>query len=273
MNMALYPLHKYFVFNDRLLPVSTFVPAENEGGIYEVLRVVNGIPLFLDEHLQRMQLSAELAGKEIRYSCAQLEAFLNQLIVRNEINEGNVLISCKTNLKAFFIAHNYPSADQYKLGISCGLLHAERMNPNAKVFQTEVRKQANRLMETKGFYEVLLVDHEQRITEGSRSNVFFIKGDEIITPPGKQVLLGITRQKTIACANRLKLKVTEQEIHLDGLIGFDAAFITGTSPKILPVNEVDGHSFDANNKVLRSLMIEFDKIIQEDLQKRVRESG
>jgi branched-chain amino acid aminotransferase len=103
--------------------------------------------------------------------------------------------------------------------------------------------------------------------------VFFIKGDEIITPPGKQVLLGITRQKTIACANRLKLKVTEQEIHLDGLIGFDAAFITGTSPKILPVNEVDGHSFDANNKVLRSLMIEFDKIIQEDLQKRVRESG
>jgi branched-chain amino acid aminotransferase len=181
-----------------------------------------------------------------------------------------VLISCKTNLKAFFIAHNYPSANQYKLGISCGLLHAERMNPNAKVFQTEVRKQANRLMETKGFYEVLLVDHEQRITEGSRSNVFFIKGDEIITPPGKQVLLGITRQKTIACANRLNLNVSEAEIHLDALTGFDAAFITGTSPKILPVNEVDGHSFDANNKVLRSLMSEYNKIIQEDLQKSIR---
>ncbi|WP_319480115.1 aminotransferase class IV [uncultured Draconibacterium sp.] len=267
--MALFPIHKYFVFNDRLLPVSTFVPAENEGGIYEVLRVVNGVPLFLDEHLLRMQSSAELAGKEVRYTCAQLEAFLNQLIVRNEVDEGNILISCKTNLKAFFIAHNYPSAEQYRFGIRCGLLHAERMNPNAKVFQTEVRKQATRQMETSGFYEVLLVDHEERITEGSRSNVFFIKGNEIITPPGKQVLLGITRQKTIACANRLKLKVVEAEIQLGRLTGFDAAFITGTSPKLLPVNEVDGHCFDVDNKVLRSLMIEYDKIIQEDIKKRL----
>ncbi|WP_163325790.1 aminotransferase class IV [Draconibacterium mangrovi] len=271
--MALFPIHKYFVFNGRLVPVSTFVPAENEGGIYEVLRVVDGIPLFLDEHLQRFQHSAELAGKEIRYSCTQLEAFLNQLIIRNEVDEGNILISCKTNLKAFFIAHNYPSAEQYKSGIRCGLLHAERMNPNAKVFQTEVRKQANQLMETLGFYEVLLVDHEQRITEGSRSNVFFIKGDEIITPPGKHVLLGITRQKTITCANRLNLKIREAEIPLDRLTGLDAAFITGTSPKILPIKEVDGHSFDVDNKVLRSLMNEYDKVIQEDIQNRVRKSG
>ena len=268
--MALLPLHKYFVLNDRILPVSTFFPAENEGGIYEVLRVVNGVPLFLDEHLQRMLSSAELAGKEVPYSCAQLEAFLNQLIVRNEVDEGNILISCKTNLKAFFIAHNYPSVEQYKSGIRCGLLHAERMNPNAKVFQTEVRKQATQLMETLGFYEVLLVDHEKRITEGSRSNVFFVKGNEIHTPPGKKVLLGITRQKTIACASRLNLKVVEAEIQLDGLTGFDATFITGTSPKILPVNDVAGHSFNVDNKVLRSLMIEYDKIIQEDINRRIR---
>lgn len=267
--MALFPIHKYFVFNDRLLPVSNFVPAENEGGIYEVLRVVNGIPLFLDEHLQRFQHSAELAGKEIRYNCAQLEAFLKQLIARNEVDEGNILISCKTNLKAFFIAHNYPTSEEYQLGIRCGLLHAERMNPNAKVFQTEVRKQANRLMESKGFYEVLLVDHEQRITEGSRSNVFFIKGNEIVTPPGKHVLLGITRQKTIFCAQRFNYKVSEEEVNLDRLTDFDAAFITGTSPKILPVKEMDGYFFDGKNEVLRNLMKEYDKMIEKDIKKRL----
>ncbi|QIA08623.1 aminotransferase class IV [Draconibacterium halophilum] len=269
MNRTLFPIHKYFVFNDRLQPVSTFVPSENEGGIYEVLRVVNGIPLFLDEHLQRFQHSAALAEKEISYSCTQIEAFLQQLILKNEVKEGNILISCKTNLKAFFITHNYPSDEQYKRGICCGLLHAERMNPNAKVFQTEVRKQANRLIESKGFYEVLLVDHEQRVTEGSRSNVFFIKGDEIITPPGKHVLLGITRQKIIACTHRLNLKVKESEVHLDGLTDFDAAFITGTSPKILPIKEVDEHCFDAQNKVLRRVMNEYDKMFEKDIKKRL----
>lgn len=269
MNMALYPLHKYFVFNDRLQPVSTFIPSENEGGIYEVLRVVNGMPLFLEEHLQRFQHSAELAGKEIRYSCAQLEVFLNQLIARNEVKEGNILISCKTNLKAFFIAHNYPTRLHYQKGIRCGLLRAERMNPNAKVFQTEVRKQANRLMEAKGFFEVLLVDHENRITEGSRSNVFFIKGNKIITSPGKQVLLGITRQKAIACAGHLNYVVNETEIELDGLTDFDAAFISGTSPKILPIKELDEHFFNTENSVLRNLMREYDRMIEENLKKRL----
>ncbi len=269
MNMALLPIHKYFVFNEQLQPVSTFVPAENEGGIYEVLRVVNGVPLFLDEHLKRFKHSAELAGKEIRYSCTQIEAFLTQLIVRNEVDKGNILISCKTNLKAFFIAHNYPSDEEYNKGVVCGLLHAERMNPNAKVFQTEVRKQANKMMATKGFYEVLLVDHERRITEGSRSNVFFIKGDELITPPGKQVLLGITRQKTIACAQQLGLKLSEEDVSKEQLPTFDAALITGTSPKILPVKEVAGKLFNVNNKVLRALMKEYDNRIEEDIKKRL----
>ncbi len=267
--MALLPIHKYFVFNEQLQAVSTFVPAENEGGIYEVLRVVNGVPLFLDEHLQRFHHSAELAGKEIRYTCAQIEAFLKQLIVRNEVDNGNILISCKTNLKAFFIAHNYPTNEQYEEGVSCGLLHAERMNPNAKVFQTEVRKLANKMMASEGFYEVLLVDHEQRITEGSRSNVFFIKGSELITPPGKQVLLGITRQKTIACAQKLNFKINEAEVNTEEMKTFDAAFITGTSPKILPINEVEGNLFDVKNMVLRALMKEYDTRIEEDIKKRL----
>ncbi|HYQ59321.1 MAG TPA: aminotransferase class IV [Draconibacterium sp.] len=269
MNMALSPLHEYFIFNDRLQHISTFVPAENEGGIYEVLRVVNGVPLFLDEHLQRFQHSAELAWKDIKYNSAQIESFLAQLISKNEVEEGNILISCKTNLKAFFIAHNYPDKKHYERGVNCGLLHAERMNPNAKVFQTEVRKQANTIMEQQNYYEVLLVDHDQTITEGSRSNVFFIRGNELVTPPGNQVLLGITRQKTIACANQLNLKVIEKGVELSNLNEFDAVFITGTSPKILPVKEIEGMYYDVNNLILFQLIEEFDKMIQEDIKMRL----
>lgn len=233
-----------------------------------MLRVVNGVPLFLNEHLSRFNYSAELAGREIRYSCTQIQSYLNQLIAKNEVNEGNILLSCKTNLKAFFISHKYPDARDYVRGVNCGLLFAERVNPNAKVFQTEVRKRANQLMTENNFYEVLLIDHLNRVTEGSRSNVFFIRNDEIFTPPGDKVLLGITRQKTIKCAEILNYRVNETEIYLNEISDFDAMFITGTSPKLLPVVQVEKVGYDVNNKLLRKLMKVYAQLIQEDIQVR-----
>lgn len=263
--MAVLPIHKYFSLNGSLTLCDEFVASENEGGVYEVIRVVDGIPLFLEEHLERFYKSAEIAGKTIRYSSLQIRKILGELINANEVHVGNILISCKINLKAFFISHSYPTQDQYKLGVGCGLLRAERRNPNAKVFQTEVRVRANEMISREGFYEVLLVDAEGRITEGSRSNVFFISGNELHTPPAGQVLLGITRQKTLQCASFLGLNWKEMEIEHTQLGGFDAAFITGTSPNILPVSQIGEFSFDVNNRVLRQLMIRFGLLVEEYL--------
>lgn len=261
--MALLPINKYFVFNSELKPVEEFVPSENEGGVYEVIRVMSGVPLFLDDHLSRFNTSAKIAGKTILFTPQQVKQYLENLIEHNRVVEGNILLSCKTNLKAFFIAHKYPTEDEYKTGVKCGILEAERNNPNAKLFQTSVRKKANQLIKENRFYEVLLVDHLGKITEGSRSNLFFIKGDKIITPPPNKVLLGITRQKTLLCAQKLGFNVLEEEVLYNNVDSFDAVFITGTSPKILPVRDIGEVSFNTENRILRSLMNEFDIIIKE----------
>ena len=65
--MALLPIHKYFILNGELKPISEFIPSENNGGIYEVLRVVRGVPLFLEDHLSRLYQSAYIAQKKILY--------------------------------------------------------------------------------------------------------------------------------------------------------------------------------------------------------------
>jgi branched-chain amino acid aminotransferase len=267
--MALLPIHKYFISNGTLKAVSSFIPSENEGGIYEVLRVDQCVPLFLEDHLIRFYKSAEIEGKEILYSSIEIGSFLNLLIQKEGVDGGNILLSCKRKLKAFFIAHKYPDADDYRLGVKCGLLHAERTNPNAKVFQTTVRERANQLIEENAFYEVLLIDNKSQITEGSRSNVFLIKGHKIFTPPAKQVLLGITRQKTIQCANELGFELQESEIKDHDLAGFDAAFITGTSPKILPVNQIEELCFNTENEVLRKLMARFDLLAKDYIREHV----
>jgi branched-chain amino acid aminotransferase len=263
--MAVLPIHKFFVFNDEIKPTEVFIAGENEGGIYEVLRVVNGIPLFLEDHLDRFYNSALLARKTIRFSETQISTFLKNLIDRNKVEEGNVLISCKINLKAFFVPHKYPTSEMYREGVTCGVLNAQRENPNAKVFQTTVRQRADQMLAEDGFYEVLLVDHRGRITEGSRSNVFFVRENELVTSPGNKVLLGITRQKTLQMAYDLKVPVAEREVDLNELQHFDAAFITGTSPKILPIQKIDGYAFNPHNEIVRQLMNSYDDLIGEYL--------
>lgn len=261
------PIHNFFVFNGELKPNKEFIPSENAGGIYEVLRVLNGVPLFLDEHLKRFYQSAKIAGKTIRFSSAEIGGFILKLIEQNRVQEGNILLSCKTNLKAFFISHRYPTPDLYQSGIRCEMLHAERINPNAKVFQTSVRKMADEIIQNENVYEVLLVDHLERITEGSRSNVFFVKKNGVLTPPANEVLLGITRQKTIGIIQSQQIPFSEEDIFLKDLGSFDVAFITGTSPKILPISKIGEINFNPKNEILRLLMHEFDAMILEYIEK------
>ena len=113
-----------------------------------------------------------------------------------------------------------------------------------------------------GFYEVLLADHLNQITEGSRSNVFFVTGRELVTSPGNKVLLGITRQKTLQIARDLKIRVNEREVDFNELQHFDAAFITGTSPKILPIQQIEGFTFNPQNEIVRQLMKSYDDLIE-----------
>ncbi|HSO88733.1 MAG TPA: aminotransferase class IV [Draconibacterium sp.] len=268
--MTVLPIHKFFVFNDEIKPIEVFVAGENEGGIYEVLRVVNGIPLFLEDHLERFYYSALLAGKSINFSETQISTFLKNLIDKNKVSEGNVLISCKLNLKAFFVPHKYPTAEMYRNGVVCGILKAERENPNAKVFQTSVRQRADELLAEQGFYEVLLMNHLDRITEGSRSNVFFVAENEIVTSPVNKVLIGITRQKTIQLAHDLKIPVNEREVDFSELKNFKAAFITGTSPKILPIQKIDVFAFNPHNELVRKLMKSYDDMIVDYLNPILR---
>lgn len=261
--MVYHPLHRYFIFDGKLKPNTEFRAFENAGGIYEVLRVESGVPLFAEDHLERFYKSATLAGKTIRFSQGEITRFIRGLIHENQVSAGNILLSCKEHLKAFFIPHKYPEPGWYENGVPCGVLKAERENPNAKVFQTPVRQQADELMETAGLYEVLLVDHFNRITEGSRSNVFFVKNDLLITPPGNEVLLGITRQKTIVLARQAGIPFNEQDVLLNDLPHFQAAFITGTSPKILPVAQIGECRFDPQNRLVQQLRGKYDELISD----------
>lgn len=58
------------------------------------------------------------------------------------------------------------------------------------------------------------------------------------------------------------IEVIEGNVNYKNIKMFEGLFISGTSPKILPICKVDDVEFDVNNEFLRELMRKFDEVIE-----------
>jgi branched-subunit amino acid aminotransferase/4-amino-4-deoxychorismate lyase len=87
--------------------------------------------------------------------------------------------------------------------------------------------------------EVLYIDEKQIVRECTRSNIFFVKGNTLITPTEQSILKGVTRKVVIELATKKGIAVTERDIRVKELSGFDECFITGSTIEILPTVKID----------------------------------
>jgi branched-chain amino acid aminotransferase len=207
----------------------------------------------------------------------EFKSAIRELVKLNQTVAGNVKFefSADSNERRWairFIPHSYPSWHQYQNGVSADLLFAERVNPNAKVIQHTVREKSNQMIKELKLYEVLLVDRDGLITEGSRSNVFFVKDEVFYTAPESKVLVGITRQKVIECLRQLNFKLVEKSVSAAEISQFDAAFLTGTSPKVLPIRLIGKLRLNTQVLVLQKLMKSYDDKIDAYIEKEKAEA-
>lgn len=262
---------EYLWINEEITRVDIIDPDFFSTGqtVYEVLRVVNGKPLFAIEHYKRFVSSASRIGKQLPITFEQFSSAITSLVIANSTTEGNIELlynygtpeQQKNIWLAWFIPHHYPSDDDYKYGVNTMFYYALRTDPQAKVKDIPLRDAANVIMKAKNLAEVILVDKAGRITEGSRSNIFFIIKDALQTASDSMVLSGITREKVLELARTKGIEVIEHPVMYNNLTPFDAAFITGTSPKILPIKDLEGHSFNVENKLLRQLMDDYNELL------------
>ena len=114
--------------------------------------------------------------------------------------------------------------------------------------------------------ETLLVNKHGQITEGSKSNVFFIKEGKIYTAPDLMILAGVTRKKVIRILENMGLTIIYQAIVHHEITDYEAVFLTGTSIGVLPVKAIENNNYDPKNRVVREIMKYFNqKMIQERL--------
>jgi len=235
--------------------------------VYEVFRAVNGVPLFFEKHLERLANSLKYTGLKPLLTTDELTSQVQQLFQVNEIFDGNVKIvyhydnQVNTAL-VYFTEHYYPTPEQYRYGVATELYQIERQNPNAKVFNQQLRLIANQFKSEKKIHELILVDKNGFITEGSRSNLFMIQGDTVFTSPVSEVLPGVTRDGVIQLCKTLNINLVERKVSQQELLKMDALFLSSTSNRVLPIYCVGNYKFSTDNHLLIRLRDEFDNLVE-----------
>ncbi|EKO1912585.1 aminotransferase class IV [Clostridium botulinum] len=267
--------NEFFIENKKIKERGSFEESFLKEGksLYEVIRIIDGAPLFLKSHLERFYNSAKLEGLNLWLAEEEIKENINRLIEINKVSIGNIKLvfnfnkGKNNNFLCYFLKHNYPEDIEYKKGVKTILYHGERENPNAKVINMDFRKIVGEKIKEEKAYEAILVDRNGYITEGSKSNIFMIRNGKVITAPIEKVLPGITRQNIIDVCKNLNLQVEEEKVHYKDIDKLEGLFISGTSPKVLPIKSVDEIEFKSSeNKLILSIMQGYNKAIEEDVK-------
>lgn len=244
---------KYIDLNEKVVPIDERAHQFGDG-VYEMIRIYNGTPFMLEEHLERLIRSA----KEIKLALTEnIDDFTNLVstgveksglqncYVYIQITRGiaprnhlfpNVPVSIAMTIREL----NAVSTEMRENGVTA-ITHPDERWANCYIKSLNLLPNvlAKQVAHEAGGFEAILIK-DGYVTEGTSSNVFIVKDGAVITAPlTKQILPGITRIAVEKVAARLNIPFVEKYFIREELLEADEAFVTSTGVEILPVVKVD----------------------------------
>ncbi len=226
--------------------------------VYEVIRMTRNTPVFFYDHMERLESSVRNQKKKMLAEKETLKRDILCLTKADRKKEVNLKIVFNYNKDSFnyiiyYIEPIYPTEKQYRKGVKGILFYAERKDPGSKVINHKLRSSIFHKLILDGGYEALLVNEKGQITEGSRSNKFFMKKYSMIKSPQNVILCGITRKHILDICSENNIKVKMGCVKADRMSDYEAAFMTGTSPMVLPFSHIDDKEFNVNVPLISEL--------------------
>jgi branched-chain amino acid aminotransferase len=241
--------------------------------IFDFFRTVDFQPVFLDAYLERFITSAQKMHLPLNFAKEELEEIILALIDKNELAQGgvrmlltgglsdNAFSPTKGNLFVFCEDLKMPGAEKYERGVK--LLSEEYVRPLPGIKTTNYTLP---VWLSAGWRELAAEDviyHGNGvISESSRSNIFIVKDGEVATPKNN-ILLGVTRKKVLSLVDQAQVR----DISLTETLNADEVFMTSTTKRILPVNQIDGTLINDGKPgpITQKLMTQF-KTLEKDQQ-------
>ena len=241
-------------------------------GIFDFLQNINGIPLFIDDYLDRFENSARLMDLEFpEKNRSILIQNILKLIKKNNFRHSGLRLiltggysedAFSPTLPNFIIVEQEIKQNSDYQGFINGeklILHEyTREIPKIKTTNYIVPILLQKKWKNEGAIDVLY--HENGfVTESSRSNFFIINENDEILTPDENVLHGITRKKIIEIIKQKSLKLSIRNITLEETLNAKEAFITSSTKGILPIVQLDKYKINDGKvgQLTKELMQDF----------------
>jgi branched-chain amino acid aminotransferase len=224
-------------------------------GVFDFLITYNKRPFFIKEHVARLENSARQIGLTLQHTNAQICDIVIQTIEKNPHHtESNIRIVYTGGISPDGVTpqgngilmvmvtpkHELPEW-WYTNGTKIITIDIERFIPTSKSTNYLSAVFAQQKAHQTGAVEAIYKDRDNRLLEGTTTNLFCFKGNTLITPPDN-ILPGITRTVVLDIAKG-SYDIELRHITADELNQMDEVFITASNKEIVPVIQVDDLKF------------------------------
>lgn len=213
------------------------VPATDDGvlrgdGVFEVIRVYDGRPFALEDHLARLERSAANLGLAIDVEAVRRD--VGALLASKPDHDGVLRLVLTRGGRR--LALTEPLPDRPPLARLATVTYAPtRILDGVKSLSYAANMLATRVAVDRGFDDALLVTPHGRVLEAPTSSFFWVRDGELLTPPlDDHILASITRARVIELTG-----AREAVCPLDELDAAQEAFVASTVREVMPVGAID----------------------------------
>ena len=251
--------------NDRVVPKAEAVVSVYDSGfmlgdgVWEGLRLYNGVWAFLDEHLDRLFEAAKAIDLDIGKTREEVRTALEQTRIANEMTtnaHARLMVTRGPKTRPF----QHPSLSQSGPTFVIIMEHSQPKIPRPIKLATvphlrglpmtqdpklNSHSKLNCILaciaaEKAGADEGLMLDVNGFVNTTNACNFFIVRKGAVWTSTGDYCMNGITRQKVIDLCRANEIPVFERNYSLVDTYGADEAFLTGTFGAQTPVSHIDG---------------------------------
>lgn len=228
-------------------------------GLFETLRIKEGRPIFLGEHLKRLNAGLKKIGLHKTISPEEILEAVDKLQIHDgafKINVSEAHTLCSTR------GIPYEPKD-YERGARLQITPMLR-NPTSPTVGLKTMNYMDNLLalrgaKAEGFDDVLFLNPGKEVCETAVANIFFVQGEMLITPAKASGLLpGIVRGWVME-----RRAVVARRVQFSELAAMEGAFITNSLMGIMRVAAIGENTFQPH-PVIASLEADYAKLLAEN---------
>ncbi|QEK11030.1 4-amino-4-deoxychorismate lyase [Crassaminicella thermophila] len=232
-------------------------------GIFETLKIHCGKIFFIDEHLERLKKGCKELNIKLDYDLKKIQKYCYNLINSNSMVFGALKILYAKNKDQYnlllFTRENIYTEEKYKKGFHICFADTKK-NPYSKLTYIKSNNYLENILEKQkakenGYDEAIFLNVLNKISEGTYTNIFFIKNNILYTPATEcGILPGIMRNKIIDLIYKLNLNLKIGTFNKADLFNADEIFLTNSLMDIMPVSQLENKVFDLSKNYVTKLL-------------------